>query len=118
MRLAESVGATVITLRSLRERGVEAAARLALETAGQGCDRIYVSLDIGVVDPSYAPGQGDVVIGGVTPEELLDLMRGLRDPKVGALDVVGVAPPIDPTGRTSRLAAEAIIELVAPIAFS
>jgi agmatinase len=115
---AEKIGATVIILDSIREQGIAEAARRALEIAGQGCEKIYISLDIGVVDSSYAPGRGGVVVGGLTPEELLDLMRVLDDPKVAVLDVVEVAPPIDPTGRTPRLAAEAIIELIASRVFS
>ena len=116
--MVRSSGGTVITVGSLREQGLEAAARQAIEVAGRGCDAIYISLDIGVVDSGYAPGRGDVVVGGLVPEELLELMRALYDPKVGALDVVEVAPPIDPAGRTTRLAAEAVIELIAPRVFA
>ena len=116
--MAKSSGATVVTANSLREQGLANAARQAIEVAGRGCDAIYLSLDIGIVDSGYAPGRGDVVVGGLVPEELLDLMRALQDPKVVALDVVEVAPPIDPAGRTPRLAAEAIIELISPRAFA
>ena len=115
--MAQSIGATVVTTNSLREEGLANATRRAIEVAGRGCDSIYVSLDIGIVDSGYAPGRGDVVVGGLVPEELLELMRALRDPKIGALDLVEVAPPVDPAGRTTRLAAEAAIELIAPMAF-
>jgi agmatinase len=116
--MAQSIGATVVTTSTLREEGLANAARRAIEVAGRGCDSIYLSLDIGIVDSGYAPGRGDVVVGGLVPEELLELMRALRDPKVGALDLVEVAPPIDPAGRTTRLAAEAAIELIAPMVFA
>ena len=116
--MVRSSGATAVTLGSVREQGLEAAARQAIEIAGRGCDAVYISLDIGVVDSGYAPGRGDVVVGGLVPEELLELMGALHDPKIGALDVVEVAPPIDPAGRTSRLAAEAVIELIAPRVFA
>jgi agmatinase len=116
--MAQGIGATVVTVRSLREEGLANAARRAVEVAGRGCDSIYISLDIGVVDSGYAPGRGDVVVGGLMPEELLELIRALQDPKVGALDLVEVAPPLDPAGRTTRLAAEAAIELIAPKVFA
>jgi agmatinase len=116
--MARTSGATVVTTQSLRKQGMANSARQAIEAAGRGCDAIYISLDIGIVDSGYAPGRGDVVVGGLVPEELLDLMRALQDPKVVALDVVEVAPPIDPAGRTTRLAAEAIIEFIAPKAFA
>ena len=116
--MVQTIGATAVTVGSVREQGIESAARQAIEVAGRGCDAIYISMDIGVVDSGYAPGRGDVVVGGMVPEELLELMRALQDPKIGALDIVEVAPPIDPAGRTTRLAAEAIIELIAPKVFA
>ena len=49
----------------------------ALATAGAGCDAVYVSLDADVVDSGYASGTGDVMVGGLTPAEVLALMREL-----------------------------------------
>ncbi|MCH9037598.1 MAG: arginase family protein, partial [Chloroflexi bacterium] len=73
---------------------------------------------IGVVDSGYASGTGDIVIGGLTPVELLGLMREFSgSSKIGALDVVEVAPALDIRGRSERLAAEAVIELIAPRVF-
>lgn len=115
---ARDQGVTVITADSLKEHGPEAAARRALELAGDGCDAIYVSLDIGVVDSGYASGTADIVVGGVVPRDLLSLMRELSvSSKIAALDVVEVAPGLDVRGRSERLAAQSIIELIAPRAF-
>ena len=74
---ARDQGVTVITADSLKDHGPEAAARRALDLAGDGCDAIYVSLDIGVVDSGYASGTADIVVGGVVPRDLLALMRAL-----------------------------------------
>jgi agmatinase len=116
--LAQSLGATVITADSAREKGPEATAQQALETAGAGADIIYLSLDVDVVDSGYASGTGEVVIGGLKPIEVLSLMRELsKSDAIGAMDVVEVAPSLDVRGRTERLAAEAIIELIAPKVF-
>ena len=115
---ARDQGVTVITADSLKDQGPEASARRALELAGDGCDAIYVSLDIGVVDSGYASGAADIVVGGVVPRDLLSLMRELSvSPKVSALDVVEVAPGLDVRGRSERLAAQSIIELIAPRVF-
>ena len=115
---ARAQGVTVITADSLKDQGPEAAVRRALELAGEGCDAIYVSLDIGVVDSGYASGAADIVVGGVTPRDLLSLMRELSaSSKIAALDVVEVAPGLDVRGRSERLAAQSIIELIAPRAF-
>ncbi len=116
--LARARGMTVITADSARADGPQKTAQRALDLAGDGCDAIYLSLDIGVIDSGYASGTGDIVIGGLTPVELLGLMRGFSgSSKIGALDVVEVAPALDIRGRSERLAAEAVIELIAPRVF-
>ena len=115
---ARDQGVTVITADALKEQGPESAARRALELAGDGCDAIYVSLDIGVVDSGYASGTADIVVGGVVPRDLLSLMRELSaSSKIAALDVVEVAPGLDVRGRSERLAAQSIVELIAPRVF-
>ena len=117
--LANDSGATVITADTVKEQGVQETARQALAAAGEGCDSIYVSLDIDVVDSGFASGTGDVIIGGLTPAELLALMLELsQSSAIGAMDVVEVAPDLDIRGRSQRLAAEAIIELIAPRVFA
>lgn len=116
--LAQDAGATVITADAVKEQGAAETARRAVEAAGDGCDAVYLSLDIDVVDSGFASGTGDVIIGGLTPAELLALMlEHSRYDKIGAMDVVEVAPDLDIRGRSQRLAAEAIIELIAPRVF-
>ena len=115
---ARDQGITVITADALKEQGPEASARRALELAVDGCDTIYISLDIGVVDSGYASGTADILVGGVIPRDLLSLMRELSaSSSIAALDVVEVAPGLDVRGRSERLAAQSIIELIAPRAF-
>ena len=115
---AKDLGASVMPAHSVKEQGPEITATKALEVAGDGCDSVYISLDVDVVDSGYASGTGEIIIGGLTPAELLALMAGFsRSETVGALDVVEVAPNLDVRGRTERLAAEAIAELVAPRVF-
>ena len=117
--MAQGLGATVITADSVKENGAKETARQALEAAGNGCDSIYLSLDIDVVDSGFASGTGDVIIGGLTPAELLRLSLELSlSDKIGAIDVVEVAPNLDIRGRSQSLAAQAIIELMAPKVFA
>jgi agmatinase len=116
---AQSHGMTVITADAAREAGAAAAVARAVTAAGDGCDAIYVSLDADVVDSGYASGTGDVLVGGLTPAEVLALMRELSaSDRIVALDAVEVAPGLDQRGRSERLAAEAIVELVAPRVFA
>ena len=117
--LARSTGMTMITVKALRESDTEQAAQRAQEVAGQGCEAIYLSVDIGAVDTGQAAGRGDVVIGGMVPRELLGLMRAFSGAgKIRAMDFVEVAPNVDPSGRAERLAAEAVIEFISTRALS
>jgi agmatinase len=115
---ARTRGMTVITADDARAAGPGAVVARALAAAGAGCDAVYLSLDVDVVDSGYASGTGDVLVGGLTPAEVLALMRELSAARpIVALDVVEVAPGLDQRGRSERLAAEAIVELIAPRAF-
>ncbi len=75
----------------------------AIARAGDGCDRIYVSVDIDVLDPGFAPGTGTPEPGGMNPADLLRAVRSiaLETPLV-ALDVVEVGVEDDP--RSGQLA--------------
>ncbi|HPK07295.1 MAG TPA: arginase family protein, partial [Aminivibrio sp.] len=54
------------------------------------------------------------VYGGITSFQFLQLMDALRTVPAGAVDLVEVAPPLDPTGTTSRLAATGLIRFLLP----
>jgi agmatinase len=71
---------------------------------------VYVSLDIDVVDPAFAPGVGTPEPAGVTPQEILDVVRLLNDLRVVGWDVVEVNPACDPAGITALLAAKIVRE--------
>ncbi len=71
---------------------------------------VHVSVDIDVVDPSDAPGTGNPEPEGIRAADLLGFMRRLGDLRVVGLDLVEVAPPYDPSGRTAVLAATLIRE--------
>jgi agmatinase len=66
---------------------------------------VYVTLDIDALDPSDAPGTGNPEPEGITAGDLLAFVRRLSDLPVVGLDLVEVAPPYDPSGRTAVLAA-------------
>lgn len=114
---AKRLGVTVLTLAEVRQQGLAAIAQQALEIAGREDRAVYLSVDISVVDAGSAPGRGAVVVGGCTAQELLELAHHLASPQVEAVDMVGVAPVWDLGGRAPRLAAEALIELIAPRVF-
>jgi len=65
------------------------------------------------VDPAYAPGTGTPEPGGLTSADLLEAMDVLGEyDEIGAMDLMEVAPKLDPTESTQRLAANAIVRFL------
>jgi agmatinase len=76
----------------------------------------YVSLDIDVLDPAFAPGTGTPEPGGLTSRELLNMLRALGDLNLVGADVVEVAPAYDHAEITGIAAAHAVYELISAMA--
>ena len=76
----------------------------------------YVSLDIDVLDPAYAPGTGTPEAGGLTSRELLNILRAFSDLDLVGADIVEVAPAYDHAEVTGIAAAHAAYELVSAMA--
>lgn len=72
----------------------------------------YVTLDIDVVDPAYAPGTGTPQVGGLSSPQILDLVRSLKGLSLVGCDLVEVSPPYDNGEITSLLAANLLYELI------
>ncbi len=97
---------TVFTMQDIDSQGMGAVMEQALEVAGEGVDRLHVSLDIDSVDPTRAPGVGTPVQGGLTYREAHLAMELVAEhPRFTSLDVVEVNPLIDERNRTALLAA-------------
>jgi len=106
-------GVTVIDMLELRQIGPQKAVSKALDTVRDYCDQIYLTVDIDSVDPSCAPGCSTPVPGGIYGDELIALLRGLGQQRdVIAIDMVEVAPPLDPTHQTTLLAAHALFGFI------
>jgi agmatinase len=76
----------------------------------------YVSLDIDVLDPAFAPGTGTPEAGGLTSRELLNILRGFSGLNLVGADIVEVAPAYDHAEVTGIAAAHAAYELVSAMA--
>ena len=72
----------------------------------------YLSVDIDVADPAFAPGTGTPEPGGVSSAELLEAVGLLAACDPVAMDVVEVCPPRDPSDVTALLAAKLVREAV------
>ena len=77
---------------------------------------VYVSVDIDVLDPAYAPGTGTPEAGGLTSRELLAVLRGFGDLNLVGADVVEVAPAYDHAEITGIAAAHVVYELLSALA--
>ena len=71
---------------------------------------VYLSIDIDVVDPAFAPGTGVPEPGGITSQEMLDSLSLLKGQNIVGADLVEVAPAYDSTGQTGLLAAAIVRE--------
>lgn len=78
---------------------------------------LYVSLDIDLLDPSAAPGTGYPVGGGPDMRQVLALLGEIfRQQPVAAMDLVEVAPSIDPSGITAANAAHILLQVMGHVA--
>lgn len=78
-----------------------------------GAREAYLTFDIDVVDPAFAPGTGTPSAGGFTSHEALSMLRALRGVRLAGADVVEVLPDRDPAGITAFLAAHVMFEVLA-----
>lgn len=100
-----------ITARELHEKGSQYVTR-QLESHFKGYDAIYLTLDIDVLDPAFAPGTGTPVAGGLTSRELIEIFRKIiRSLPIKAMDIVEVSPPLDVNNITSWAALRIIHEV-------
>ncbi len=112
---AADLGITVVTLDDLRRRGADDVVAEALEVAGAGGGSIHLDIDVDVCDRSVAPGCPASVPGGLAAWELRALVRAIAaDTRVHSADIAEVDATADaPDGRTVRLAALCVLELLA-----
>ena len=102
-------------MSDIEDRGlrtvVDEAVAYSLEGGAKG---VFISVDIDVVDPGFAPATGTPEPGGLTSRQILDTVRRLgRDLNVIGADVVEVSPPYDGPGEiTAYLANRVVLEIL------
>ncbi len=72
----------------------------------------YLTFDIDCLDPCYAPGTGTPVIGGLTTDRALKIIRGLQGINLVGMDLVEVAPSFDHAEITSLAGATLALEML------
>ena len=108
------LGFQIVHATELDEIGTAGAIERMLQRVG---DRpVYVSIDVDVLDPAFAPGTGTPEAGGLSSRELLRLIRALDQVNLIGADIVEVAPAYDHAQITAIAAAHIAYELITTLA--
>ncbi|KVL45596.1 agmatinase [Burkholderia territorii] len=73
---------------------------------------VYLSFDIDGLDPSFAPGTGTPEIGGLSVQQGLEIIRGMKGLNLVGADLVEVSPPYDTNGTTALVGANLAFEML------
>lgn len=106
----EELGFTIVHCRDIDRIGVDGIVERVVERVGD--HPVYVSIDIDVLDPAFAPATGTPEAGGMTSRELLGVLRGMRELRLVGADIVEFAPAYDHAEVTAVAAANLAYELV------
>lgn len=104
------LGFRVIDCMEIQRSGIEPAIDRIRERVGDA--PLYVSVDIDVLDPAFAPGTGTPEPGGLTSRELLAMLRGLDGLRIAGADIVEVSPSYDHAEITAIAAAHVAYDLI------
>jgi agmatinase len=105
---ARKMGSDILSVRQARALGPEAVAARIPDKA-----RVYITIDIDPFCPSIAPGTGTPSHGGFLYYDVLELLKNVSEHhEIVGIDLVEVAPDYDPTGSTSILAAQILLNLL------
>ncbi|GBD28268.1 Guanidinobutyrase [bacterium HR31] len=106
-RAARARGHTLVLAREVQEDLAS-----VLETLPRDRD-LYVSVDVDVFDPSVAPGTSSPEVDGLRYSEVARVLEeAVRRNRLVGLDLVELAPPVDPSGLTALLAARLLVEVM------
>ena len=113
--LIENGGVHVYTAADVAARGMRNVADSVRNTLND-CDAIHISVDIDCLDPACAPGTGIPEFGGLSSRDVLTLLKSMQGLPLVGLDVVEIAPPLDPSESTVFAGLKIIMEVIAVIA--
>jgi len=101
--MPSDLGFEIVPCEELVTLSAEAYGERARRRAGDG--PLFLSFDIDVLDPAFAPGTGTPEVGGLSTREALGYVRALRGLRFSGYDVVEVSPPYDGPGQQTAVAA-------------
>lgn len=100
----------VIDAAAVNDMPADAVAASIIERVGNL--PVYLTFDIDCLDPAYAPGTGTPVVGGLTTDKVLKIIRGLKDVNIVGFDLVEVNPAYDNANITALAGATIMLEFL------
>ena len=109
-RNPDTLGFNVLDGPWVHKHGIDAVIEETRNVVG---DRpVYLTFDIDCLDPSYAPGTGTPVCGGLTTHQAMSIVRGLCGINLVGMDLVEVAPAYDVGEITALAGAHLAMEMI------
>ena len=106
-------GMKMFTPLDIRRDTMEGVVEQALRFASDGTDAIYLTVDIDVLDQTFAPGTNSTYPGGLIPQ---DLMVGVnlvgKNPLVKAMDLMEISPPLDFNNLTAKQGVDVMLSFL------
>jgi agmatinase len=106
-------GITIIWLDQIWEHGTAWAVQRAREVSRAAADGVYLSFDIDSLDAAYASATCCPTPSGLTGREAIEIVRGVSRGGLIGVDVVEVAPSLEPTPATALMACRIALEAMA-----
>ena len=113
---ARAAGVRWHRMEEVAEQGIDAVIE-SVRAEVSGATSLYLSVDVDVLDPAFAPGTGTPEPGGITSYDLLRALRRLvLDHDLAGLEVVEVSPPYDRAHITASVAHRVVLEVLSALA--
>jgi len=114
---AKKRGIKLYTAKDVGDLGTTSTAKEAYQIASKGAQAVYLSVDLDVVDISFVSGVSAPSVGGISSQQLFELVYEItRQPKVKCVDLVELAPSLDPSEKSQRVAATTLVCMIAGFA--
>ena len=108
----EGMGGKIFSSSDVHRLGAEEVARQAVAHATRGCKSLYLSIDIDAMDAGFLPGTGSIVPSGITSRQYCQILDVIAQEHIDGIDIAEVAPSLDPSGRTERIAAQLLFRVL------
>jgi len=107
--IVRASGINAYTMRDIDERGMSEVASEAIELASAGAAGFHVSFDLDGMDPTYAPGVGTAVRGGINWREANLLMEKVADSqRMVSMEIAELNPVLDVRNTSAEVAVELV----------